>query len=204
MAMKLTAQTDSISNLSQFLFPDFTTAVVKLKTGDSFTAIMNYNTVTEKMIFNQNGTLMDLNKPETVDTIFLQNKKFVFIEKTFCEVLVNAPVSLFIEHKSDLTSTGRPSAYGLKTQTLGTTSISTFYSENNAYNLKLPENFKVTPSPVSWVRIDNVMHRFLTVRQFLKIFPAKSEELKQFIDQSNIDIKKFDDLIKLVNYCNGL
>lgn len=202
--IQLSAQTDSLANLPQFLFPDFTPAVVKLKTGVSFTAIINYNTLTGKMTFYQNGTLMDLNKPETVDTIFLQDKKFVFIEKTFYEVLVNAPVSLFIQHKSDLTSSGRPAGYGTTSQTIGTTSISKLYSENKAYNLKLPESFKVTPSPVNWVRKNNVMYRFQTVRQFLKIFPAKKDEIRQFIYQSYIDIKKYEDLKKLVNYCNEL
>lgn len=203
MVMQLTAQTDSIANLPQFLYPDFAKSIVKLKTGVSLTAILNYNTVSEKMTFYQNGALMNLNKPETVDTIFMQNAKFVFNENVFYEVLLNAPVSLFIQHKSDLTSPGKPAAYGTPSETAGSTSISKLYSDKT-YNLKLPENFKVTPSPVYWVRINNVMQRFSSERQFLKIFPTKEDEIKKFINKSNINIKKQDDLIKLVTYCNEL
>jgi hypothetical protein len=201
----VTAQTDTLANLAQFLLPHFDTAVIKLKTGVSLAAIMNYNTLTEKMTFYQNGTLMDLNKPETVDTIYLQEKKFVFIEKAFYEVLVNAPVALFIQHRSDLISSGRPAGYGTTSQTIGPTSISTLYSSNNkSYNLKLPENYKVTPSPVNWIRKNNIMYRFQTERQFLKIFSAKEDEIKQFIDKFKLDLKKKDDLIRLVNHCNEL
>jgi hypothetical protein len=201
----LSAQTDTLANLPQFLLPHFTTTVMKLKTGVSLSAIMNYNTLTGKMTFYQNGTFMDLNKPETVDTIYLQEKKFVFIEKAFYEVLVSAYVSLFIQYRSDLRSSGRPAGYGTTSQTIGPTSVSTLYSSNNnSYNLKLPENYKVTPSQVNWIRMNNVMYRFQTERQFLKIFPAKENEIKQFIDKFKLNLNEKDDLIRLVNYCNGL
>lgn len=203
MVVPLTAQTDSIANLPQFLYPNFTKSIVKFKTGGSITAILNYNTVTEKMTFFQNGALLTLKKPETVDTIFIQTAKFVFNENVFFEVLLNAPVSLFIQHKSDLTSAGKPSAYGTPSETASSTAISKLY-DDKTYNLKLPENFKVIPSPVFWVRINNVMQRFSSERQFLKIFPAKEDEIKKFIKKFNINIKKQNDLIKLVTYCNEL
>ncbi len=73
IVMQLSAQPDSIANRPQFLYPEFTRSIVKLKSGDSHAAMMNYNTVTGKMIYYQDGLLLDLIKPETVDTIFMQN-----------------------------------------------------------------------------------------------------------------------------------
>ena len=146
---------------------------------------------------------MELNKPETVDTILLNQAKFVFLENQFYEVLVNAPITLFIQHKSDLSSSEKPSAYGSASQTTASTSVSKIY-DDKAYNLKLPENFKVIPSPVYCVRMKNVMYKFTSERQFLNIFPTKVAEIKNFINQSDINIKKQDDLIKLVTYCNEL
>ncbi len=201
---KLTAQTDSLIKRSQFLFPDFSMSVVKLKTGETIIANMNYNTITQKMTFSQNGALTDLNKPEAVDTILLQNKKFIFYKNAFLEILVNARVSLYIQHKNDFKSSGRPGAYGTTSHTLGPTSVSTLYSENKAYDLNVPENFSVVPSPFYWVRINNVMHRIDSERQFLKLFPKNGEEIKQFINKSDINIKKQEDLLRLVKYCNDL
>jgi hypothetical protein len=109
LVFPLTAQTDSIENLPQYLYPDFTKSLVKMKNGESLTAILNYNTVTEKMIFYQNGSLMTLAKPETVDTVFLHNSKFVFYENVFYEVVPGIPVSLLIQHRSILVSPDRKS-----------------------------------------------------------------------------------------------
>jgi hypothetical protein len=202
--MQMTAQTDSLINRSQFLFPDFSRSVVKLKTGKIITAMMNYNTITQKMTFSQNGTLSDLNKPEAVDTILIQNKKFIFYKDEFLEVIVNARISLFIQHKSDLKSSGRPGAYGTTSHTLGPTSVSKLYSDNEGYDLNVPENYSVVQSPWYWMKINNTMSRIDSERQFLKLFPKNVEEIKQFIYKSDINIKKQEDLIKLVTYCNNL
>lgn len=203
-AIIVTAQTDSLSKNSQFLFPDFSKSVIRLKTGEIITANLNYNTVTQKMTFSQNGSLTDLNKPEAVDTILLQNKMFIPYKDVFLEILLNARVSLYIQHKGDLKSGGRPGAYGTTSHTLPPTSVSTYYSDNKSYELNLPENFSVVPTPLYWIKIDNTMTRIDSKRQFLKLFPKNQEELIQFIDRSDINFKRQEDLIKLVDFCNSL
>jgi hypothetical protein len=202
--MQLTAQTDSIANLPQYLFLNFDTSSVRLKTGESFKAVMNYNTLTEKMTFYQNGTLLDLIKPKTIDTICIQNRLFVPIEKSFYEVILNASIAFFIQHKSDLISTGRPAALGTTSQTSGITSVSKLIGDENSYNLKLPENFKIKPYEVYWVRMNKEMHKFLNEHQLLRIFPANENEIKDFINQSHLKINKPGDLLKLAHFCNEL
>jgi len=202
--MQLKAQVDSISNLPQYLFPNFDTSSVRLKTGEFFKAVMNYNTLTEKMAFYQKGTLLDLIKPGTVDTICIQDRLFVPIEESFYEVILNAPIAFFIQHKSDLVSTGRPAALGTTSQTNGITSVSKLVGNENSYNLKLPENFKIKPYEVYWVRMNKGIHKFLNERQLMKIFPAKEDEIKDFIDQSHLKISKADDLLKLAKFCNEM
>jgi hypothetical protein len=204
LLMQLKAQVDSVSNLPQYLFPNFDTSSVKLKTGEFFKAVMNYNTLTEKMAFYQKGTLVDLIKPEAIDTICLHGRYFVPFEKSFFEVILNAPIAFFIQHKSDLVSMGRPAALGTTSQTNGVTSVSKLVGNENSYNLKLPENFKIKPYEVYWVRMNKGMHKFLNEHQLMKIFPAKQDELKDFINQSHLRISKADDLLKLANFCNEL
>jgi hypothetical protein len=202
--VQLTAQTDSINNLPQYLFPDFDTSVVRLKSGELFKAVMNYNTLTERMAFYQKGTLSDLVKPEAIDTICIQNRLFVPFEKSFYEVILDAPIAFFVQHKSDLISTGRPAALGTTSQTVGITSVSKLVGSRNSYNFKLSENFKIKPYEIYWVRMNKEMHKFLNEHQLLKIFPAKEHEIKEFINQSHLKVNKTEDLIKLASFCNEL
>jgi hypothetical protein len=202
--MQLTAQNDSRQNNSQYLLPDFVQATIKMKTGQDQKAVMNYNTVTEKMVFKQGDNLMDLINLGAIDTVFLGNRKFVTFDNVFYEVLVNAPVSLFIQHKSDLLPPGKPAAYGGTTQVSSSNYLSSVELAGGRYNLKLPDDYAVKPAPVNWIRKNSTMYRFLNERQFLKIFPEKADNIKLFIKQNKLRTENPEDLIKLINFCNEL
>ncbi len=200
--MNLTAQTDSGAKLSQYLFPDFTNGIVKMKTGPVHNLKMNYNTITEKMVFEKDGKLLDMINIESVDTIYLQKKVFVPVKHVFFEVLVNAPVSLFVQHKSSLIEPGSPSGYGGTSQTSNIKNISSVRLVGGTYNLELPSDFTVNPSPLFWIRKNNSLSGFSNRRQFLKIFSGESDRIEKFLEQNRIKVENQNDLIKLVNYCN--
>jgi hypothetical protein len=200
----VSAQNDNFSNLPQYLFPQFDSSIVVLKTGESSKALMNYNTLTERMAFYQKGSVLNLVKPESVETIYIQKRVFIPLENAFYEVILSAPVSFFIQHKSDLVSKGRPAALGTTSQTSGVTSVSKLVGPTNTYNMKLPEDFEIKPYKIYWIRMNNKMHRFMNDRQFLKIFPENEDQLREFIKKSDINITKPDDLLKLATFCNEI
>jgi len=202
--ISVSAQNDTLSNLPQYLFTQFDSSIVKLKTGEFSKALMNYNTLTERMAFYQKGSVLDLVKPESVETVYIQKRMFMPFEKAFYEVILNSPVSFYIQHKSDLVSKGRPAALGSTSQTSGITSVSKLVGPTNSYNMKLPEDFDIKPYNIYWIRMNNEMHRFMNERQFLKIFPEKEDQLKKFIKESDININKPEDLLKLATFCNEL
>jgi hypothetical protein len=70
--------------------------------------------------------------------------------------------------------------------------------------LELPDNMEISQATVYWARIGNVMNKFTTERQFIKIFPGKEDEIKAFIKKSDIDIKTPDGLLKLGNFCSEI
>jgi hypothetical protein len=201
---ELSGQTDIGKPFPQLLFPGFTRSIIKMKTGKTNSALLNYNTVDEEMVFDQKGVYMVLDKPEEIDTVYLQNRKFVPVEKAFYEVVVNGPVSLYIQHKNRYTPVGSNTAYGLTSQTLGPTGVTTVRGGNQVRNLELPDNVKISPATVYWVKRNKEMIRFTTERQFLKLFPDKENELNQFINKNKTDFKNADHVIKLINYCNEL
>jgi hypothetical protein len=200
----LHAQSDQFSNLDQFLFSEFSKADLKMKTGKDITLILNYNTLTQNMVLLQNGQLYDMKNQESVDTVYLQNRKFIPFGKLFYEVIINAPVPFFIQYKSSLRESGTPAGYGGTSTTSATTNISGFEHSNNYYNLKLPPRFQIKLSPVYWVRVNGNNLSFITERQLLKIFPDQAERIKQFIRGSKLRIENREDLIKIGIFCNSV
>jgi hypothetical protein len=198
-----TSQTNSPVKLPQFLFPEFSAGKVMLKTG-SQSVQLNYNMIDEEMIFSQRGSYMALSNIENIDTVIIQNRKFVPVGKPFYEVVVKRDIPFFIQHKSKYASEGTATAYGMTSQVNERTNATTMKSAGQIRTLETPDNVKVVPEKVYWVKKNGEMKKFINERQLIKIFSEKEDDLKKFIKDSSIDITDRDDLIKLGNYCNEL
>lgn len=202
--LPVSSQTTPEGNAPQFLYPDFTSGTVKMKNGKSQTADLNYNTVSEKVVYQKDGKIYDLINSEMVDTVFMQGTKFVPAGKIFHEILLVAPISLFVQHKGDLVPPGTQAGYGGTSQVSNTKMMTSVQLSGGYYNLKLPDDYQVKVDLVFWIRKDDTMNSFLNERQFVKNFPGKETELKKFIKEKHIKFDKPSNMVLLVQYCNEM
>src|SRR5665647_1121712 len=198
------AQEDTPDGLANLVMPRFEQSVIKLKNGKSYNAVMNYEKTEEQMIILRNGQFFLFNDKQAVDTILIGDRNFVPAETGFYEVLVNAPVSLFMQHKGRLESSGSAVAYGTKSNTAGITHITTIYGPEGAIVLKIPENYKVIDVSAMWINKDGNMNKVSNKKQFLTLFADKKSDLDQYIKKNNTDFGKADDVTRLVLFCNEL
>lgn len=203
-AISADAQSDSATDLPNFLFPRFTRCTIKFKSGDSKTGIINYNIIDEEVVFLEGDKYMVLDNPSAIDTIYMDNRKFIPFKAAFYEVVLTGTVSLFIQHKSIIEDMGTPTGYGATTKTSNSQYVRQVYGPIGSSNLSIPDNLKITDNTTYWVRKDSSMEKFINKRQFLKIFKDKEKELNKFIDSNSSNFKKPDDVVRLCNYCAGL
>lgn len=200
----INAQNTKTPALPQFLFPEFAKGIVKMKDGRKLAAVLNYNMVDEEMIFEQNKTYMILDRPEEIDTVYLQNRRFVFRNKVFCEVVASGKVSLYIQHKSRYSDKGTPTAYGMSTKTSANYKYSSVQAGNQVRFLEVPDNVAVEPAIVYWAKISGEMKKFTNQNQFIKLFPGSEEKIKEFINANSIDLKSREGLMNLGNFVNTI
>ena len=200
----LAAQNGAKTSLPQFLFPNFSKSIVKMKAGNMYTASIDYNMVDEEVIFEQKGQFLALQNPELIDTVFIQNRIFVPVEKAFYEVVAKGTFPFFIQHRSKYAPVPTTTAYGMTSQTNGPSSVRTINAGTQVRQLDVPEGVTLSPATVNWVRKNKEMVKFTNERQLLKIFPEKEVELKTFIKKENIDLKVREDVVKLGVYCNEI
>lgn len=198
------AQGDTPDSLTNLVMPRFEQSVVKLKNGKSYSAVMNYEKTEQQMIILRNGQYFLFKDQQAVDTILIGNRTFIPAETGFLEVLVNAPVSLYLQHKANLESVGSTVAYGSKSTTAGITHITTIYGKEGAIVLKIPENYKVVDVSAIWINKAGIMNKISNKKQFLKLFDDRSGDLGRFIKENNTNFGNADDMSRLVLYCNGL
>jgi hypothetical protein len=187
-----------------YVLPEFVKGSVLMKNGKTQEEVMNYNMITEEMIYEKDNSRWAINNLERIDTIYIGSMKFIPHDKIFYEVLVNGKISLYEKHKCNLLQSGSPAGYGETSETSAATSISVLSGTGALYKLQLPKDYHIKDASQFWISNEKTESIVTSQKQFLKIFPDKSRELEQFIKQNKLNVKKQDDLIVLIKKCNEL
>lgn len=204
ISFTLEAQTQELKNPGQFLFPEFATAIVALNAGKDLTLVVNYNIVTEKMVFLQKGEIYDMFNFDKVDTVYLQGRKFIPMENVFYEVALEGAFPLFIQHKGKIQSPPKPAAYGGTSEISSSTYINNIQIGADVYRLKNETDLTIKTEKVYWIMINGKMNRFLTENQFLNLVGDKKADLKQYVKENKIKFNTEADVVKLIEYFNSL
>ena len=201
----LSAQEDSELTLQQYLFPAFSKTKVLLKNGSSQTVMMNYNMVTEKMVYEQDGKKFDLINTGTVDTVYLHDRKFIPYGKVFHELILKGePLTLFIRQQASLQSAGTPAGYGGTSQLAATKRLSSIEISSGRYNLPLSKDYIVDYSPIYLIRRGDELLDFYSEKQLFKLLSDREKDLKDFSKKNRIKIENVVQLAEMIDYYNNL
>jgi hypothetical protein len=198
------SQIELYTNLPQFLNPEFSTSRVKMKAGKDLTLLLNYNMITEKMIFFQKDQVYDLLNQSSVDTIYMNENRFVPNGNAFYEVFPGSHLAFFIQHRGRIMSPPKPAGYGGTSEISSSTYITRIDIGSQVYNMKLENDLRIKYDPLFWVRINDNMVSFVNEKQLLKIFPGKEDSIKQYIKKNRLKFDKREDLVKIWGFCNDL
>lgn len=189
-----------VQEVSHYLFPDFEKGSVLMKSGVVNETLLNYNSLTQEMIFDTKGKKLALTQLENIDTVYIVNRKFVIHENKFVELIFKSRYELFAEYRCKIKDPGKPSAYGGTSQTSSISTYSSYFSGGQAYELKLPVGIETKPYVEYWIRKDSKMTKFLSIRQFLKIFDVKENDLKEFVKKNNVRYENPESIIALLKH----
>ena len=185
-----------------YLLPEFTKGKVLLKAGNPKELKMNYNIITEEMIFEYPGKYLALTGIETIDTVIILGRKFIPSGKIFHELLLNSRVPLFAKYTCTVTPPGKPSGYGGTSQTSSITVIDQLFSKGRAYEMELPDDYVVVPNTEYLLFKNGNFIRIYNIKQVIKIFPEKGSQIKEYNKKRKTDFNKQDDVISLITFCD--
>ena len=151
----------------------FTGGDILMKNGQQVKAWLNYNSLSEQMIFDENGKKLAIteNQLKLIDTIYLNNRKFCRIDNTFLELLYHSKNNLYAEYKCRLEAPGTTNGYGGNSQTSSNSSFSSIEERGIQYELSLPAGYKAKPYTIYWLKRNGKMSSFKNINQ-LRINPA--------------------------------
>ena len=130
---KATGQDEPSISKEQYLFPEFSECTIMMGADNINQATGNYNTITGKMAFLKGNTVYGLALASQADTITFGNRSFVPFGDVFHEVVVNGPITFFIQHESRLIPPGQPVGYGATSRTSKVDTYSNINTQGGIY-----------------------------------------------------------------------
>jgi hypothetical protein len=187
-----------------YLLTEFTRGKVLMKAGVTRELKMNYNLITEEMIFEYPGKYLALTDIGTIDTVYILDRKFIPSGKIFHELLLKTPAVILARYACDVIPPGKEAGYGTTSQT---TSIMTvdqlFSSRGRAYELQLPDDYVIMPRTEFLLQKDGELLRIYNIKQVIKAYPEKEALIKKYAKDTKVDFNKQEDVINLIKFCNN-
>ena len=189
---------------SPYVFPEFVKANVLQKSGGIAEAMLDYNTITEEMMFIDKDNARLVLDGDNIDTVYIANRKFIPTRKVYFEKLTETSVPLFVQYKSKAVPTGSNKPAGESNQVMGMngTAKKGELQKLTSYDLKLPENYTLKTENIYWVQKEGAFYPTSNVKKIIKFFPGKEAAIDAFVKENNISMSSQADMIKLINFCN--
>lgn len=198
------AQNSSDTNLSPYVFPLFEDGIIKFKNGQESKEKLNYNGVTEEMIYISLGEKLAVDNLSEIEKIIINGRIFIPFDEKFYEKVGTAVSGPFIRYKFRLEGPEKPSAYGGSSQTTASTNYSGLTDYKMFYELSLPVDYKVIKNSSFFFKSESEFKEVSNRRQAIKLFDAFADEIKKFVKENNIDFSNEEDMIKLGEFFDSL
>jgi len=86
----------------------------------------------------------------------------------------------------------------MSSTTTASSTLNTLIQNGGAYNLKLPDGFKVEAASTYWIFKDGKFQKANNAQQIGRVFPDKKAAIKDWVKKNDTDFSKREDIIKLV------
>ena len=193
-------ENSSETKLSYFLFPEFKQGIVLMKSGRKISTMLNYNSFTEKMIYEDSGKMLAIKNVQDVDTIYIGVKKFLVLNDIFIEMKYHSNFDLFVAHKCKLKQVGKKSGYERTYQTTAITSYSNFSKDGRNNEFDMPDGYKASPYSYYLVKKNEEYVTFKNFKQISKYYHNKKDLLNEYINKNDIEFDNEKSMIPLIIY----
>lgn len=187
----------------QYLFPTFTDAVVFLKSKLEIQTKLNFNTLTEEMLFKSDTTILKLDMPGEIDSVIINKRVFIQVENMLYEYIYGTNIKLLKRNKCRWETKGDAVGYGnsklAKTKFLNNLVL-------NGQILKTERNFEIDFYDNSTIQIykENKVADATKLSNYIQIFPESKAKIVEFTKSQKLNLKINTDIIRLIDFINQL
>lgn len=177
-----------------YMFDNFQAGTVKLKNGNSFAGMLQYDIYAGTLYFKKNDTNYAIDLSNEIEYVSINESKLIYSNyittKPAKETTASAYFEIVIDAKCQLLAKKNVSIKeGVQGNGIVLSTTTRFNKKNDTYFIKIDNK----PA----IEIKNN-------QSLISIFEKNSNTIETFIDKENVSYKRVEDLKKIVNYYNTL
>lgn len=190
---------------SLFLFPDFIQGTVMMKNRAKTTALLNYDAANRCMMFKQGNDLLILTNAASVDTIYIENRRFFPVKNHFfLECVPCTHGTVYVNWSLRSKYQGEKGVYGQVSHAINVKNINTSYWTNNSYEKESLDVYEQENDNEYWLKLNGKFVNCKNKKTLMKLFPDHQAEIDEYIKSKKVDFSKTIHVISLLDYSMGL
>ncbi len=194
------SQTDG-QNTTYFILPEFVDGTVLMKSGNKNKLSINYNAVSEEMIFvkGQHRMAIGNTESELIDTVFMADRKFIRLDGKFVEVLEQTQAyDLYAQHKCKLDYGEKPISYSEASKSSARENQSLSYSTGLVSESRVVYEYIPSPYLVYYFKQQGEILELTSLKQVKKLYKEKQNLYKSFVKENDVAFENADQVADLI------
>lgn len=184
-----------------YRYPNFQTGKVVLQNGNSNTAKLNLNLLTDQMQFiDEEQDTLTILALDLVHYIEIGETKFLY-RNGYLELIGEYdPLVLAVNRKMKVADQQRVGAYGTKSSSASIANINTGFTDKLRYNPTVYEDLLMNTKAVFYLLDKESNIILVNKRNVLNAFSDHSGEIKEYFRQHKVNFKSEKDVRALLQY----
>jgi hypothetical protein len=188
----------------RYLYPQFTTGRIYLKSGIYSEAKFNYDLLNwEFEYIRKNDTLAIANKKD-IRLIAIARDTFFYDKGYYFEQIIGGPVKIYQKQCIKLLETQKKDSYGTSSSGAATNSYGMLPSEGNFHKLTANEDMVFQRTFEFYLSDPSGGFASCNKKNLLHIYHQHEDEIRAYLKTARINFEKRDDLMKLTEYLKNL
>lgn len=181
---------------------NFVEGKVLFKSGIAQSASLNYEADNATIAYQQDGEILIITNPQDIDTVYIEEKKFVPVHEKFYEVIASTnSASLFALYtckKRLIEATVDHNGMSKKSSVQVSNNLSGAY-----INRRFQPEYEIEFHKYFLLRLlgQNTIIKANTAKAFIKVFPSKEAAIVQYSKVNKINFEDESDILKLLDLC---
>lgn len=189
-----------------YFLPSFGEGDVKLKDGTVLHSIFNVNVYKQVLHSIQNGKdTIAVNIEPNIDYVTISGNIFRKLNSAYYQLLAtDGRILLALRKDLKITLANKNGAYGSPGETASITSINTLGITEHTAALSGNVSYRYSYSETLSLMTARGMNYVFNKKNFIKLFPAKKDEIENYIKENKADFQDPASLTKMFNYVINL